>query len=44
MSGREYDTIQAFDEQLGLRELRAKVKGKLSFKDEFLPMRLPVCA
>ena len=33
MTGLEYDEIAKFDEQLGLRELRAKVNGKAGITD-----------
>lgn len=44
MTGRELDEFRAFDEQLGLRELRAKVNGKAGITDASPPNRFSINA
>lgn len=40
----EYEATKDFDEQLGLRELRAKVNGKAGITDHFLPNQFSIGA
>lgn len=43
-TGREYDIVNALDEELGLRELRAKVNGKAGITEDSTPNRFSINA